>query len=396
MSVQPVSDPLPGSTMPSPTPRDGAGLDGFHDLGQLPLAKKYLNTPIDRVNEEIRKLKTHFGKRLVILGHHYQTDDIIQFADFRGDSFQLAREAARIPEAEFIVFCGVHFMAESADVLAQPNQTVILPDLNAGCSMADMASIGQVEAAWEVLHAQAPGRKIIPVTYMNSTAAIKAFCGRNGGIVCTSSNAAKVLDWAFIKQSADACFFFPDEHLGRNTAAKMGVPLDKMQVWDPHVRFGGIPAPAAAEAKMLLWKGHCSVHMRFLPEHVTAVRKAIPGVIVVVHPECRKEVVDLADEAGSTYYIQQRVERGNPGDKFAIGTEIHMVNRLAVSQAARGIDVRSLSPLQCLCSTMYRIDPPHLWWVLEELAQGHVVNRIKVDDRTKADARIALERMLAV
>ncbi|MGH7143676.1 MAG: quinolinate synthase NadA [Planctomycetota bacterium] len=381
----------------APAPADDPeALDGFHDLGQLPLPARYLTPPIDAINREIRRLKEHFGRRLVILGHHYQTDDIIQFADFAGDSYQLAREAAKIPDAEFIVFCGVHFMAESADILAQAHQTVILPDLNAGCSMADMASIGQVESAWEVLQRNAPGRTVVPVTYMNSTAAIKAFCGRNGGIVCTSSNADRVLRWAFETQHADACFFFPDEHLGRNTAAKMGVPLDAMAVWDPQVRFGGIAPDQQRSARMLLWKGHCSVHMRFFPEHVAAMRKAVPGVIVVVHPECRKEVVDLADEAGSTHYIEDRVARAKPGEAFAIGTEIHMVNRLAQRHAARGVRVQSLSPLQCLCSTMYRIDPPHLYWCLDELSRGRVVNRVRVDARTKAEARVALERMLAV
>lgn len=350
----------------------------------------YLLTPDTSCDERIARAKQQLGKAVVILGHHYQRDEVIKFADFRGDSLKLSQQAAA-SSADYIVFCGVHFMAESADVLRQPHQQVILPDLNAGCSMADMAELGQVETCWEEL-AAAGVDQVVPVTYMNSSAAIKAFVGRQGGAVCTSSNAARVLRWAFERGSR--VLFLPDEHLGRNVAYRLGVPLEEMRVWDPWRPYGGHRPEELRQARVILWKGYCSVHQRFSPEQVDAARLADPRVRVIVHPECRFEVVQKADFVGSTEKIIETVRNGEPGSSWAVGTEIHLVNRLAKELPDRR--VASLDPHVCVCTTMFRISPQHLCWALENLAAGHVVNRIAVDEQTRHWARIALERMLAL
>ncbi|HEX9759309.1 MAG TPA: quinolinate synthase NadA [Candidatus Acidoferrales bacterium] len=350
----------------------------------------YLLVPDTSLDERIAAAKAKLGKDLVILGHHYQRDEVVKFADFRGDSFKLSQQAAGT-DAKYVVFCGVHFMAESADILRRADQQVILPDLNAGCSMADMADIGQVETAWEEM-ATLGDLKVIPVTYMNSTAAIKGFTGEHGGAVCTSSNAAAVLRWAL--ERGERVLFLPDEHLGRNTAFRMGIPLDQMVVWDPHQEMGGLTPEATRGAKMILWKGYCSVHQRFLPEHVDRVRREHPGIRVVVHPECRFDVVQKADEVGSTEQILKIVTSSAPGANWAVGTEIHMVNRL--SKDLPGRTVISLDPNVCVCTTMFRISPQHLLWALDNLVAGHVVNRIRVDDETRRWARVALERMLSL
>ena len=344
-----------------------------------------------RLEEKIAALKESLGRRLFILGHHYQRDDVIRFADARGDSFKLSRLAASRSEAEYIIFCGVHFMAESADILSQPHQQVILPDLAAGCSMADMADIDQVEECWEFL--QNAGRKnVVPVTYMNSTAAIKAFCGENGGAVCTSSNAPAIFKWAY--QRGDTVLFLPDQHLGRNTGFQIGLPLDRMLVWDPNEEEGGIDPDKLASSPLILWKGHCSVHGRFSPEHVETVRAAFPGIKVIVHPECVWQVAQEADYVGSTEYIIKTINEGEPGSKWAVGTEIHLVNRLAKNHPDKTIV--TLDNHGCLCTTMFRIAPRHLHWALDNLNQGNVVNRIKVDETVKQWARVALDRMLAI
>ena len=350
----------------------------------------YLLLPDTSLDPRIAAAKAALGERVVILGHHYQRDEVVRFADFRGDSLKLSQQAAST-RAEFIVFCGVHFMAESADILRQPHQQVILPDLSAGCSMADMADIGQVEDCWEQLE-EVGGLGVIPVTYMNSTSAIKAFTGRNGGAVCTSSNAAKVFRWAYTQ--GQRVLFLPDEHLGRNTAYRMGIPLDQMVVWDPHQPLGDLTAAQLRHARVLLWKGYCSVHQRFLPEHVARVRREHPGIRVIAHPECRWEVCELADDIGSTEQIIKKVSAGEPGSAWAIGTEIHMVNRLAKENPDKR--VVSLDPNVCVCTTMFRISPQHLCWALENLAAGRVVNRIEVSDDTRRWARVALERMLSL
>ena len=352
--------------------------------------ESYLLLPDTSLDPRIAAAKAALGERVVILGHHYQRDEVVRFADFRGDSLKLSQQAAST-HAEFIVFCGVHFMAESADILRQPHQQVILPDLSAGCSMADMADIGQVEDCWEQLE-EVGGLGVIPVTYMNSTSAIKAFTGRNGGAVCTSSNAAKVFRWAYTQ--GQRVLFLPDEHLGRNTAYRMGIPLDQMVVWDPHQPLGGLTAAQLRRARVLLWKGYCSVHQRFLPEHVARVRGEHPGIRVIAHPECRWEVCELADDIGSTEQIIKKVSAGEPGSAWAIGTEIHMVNRLAKENPDKR--VVSLDPNVCVCTTMFRISPQHLCWALENLAAGRVVNRIEVSDDTRRWARVALERMLSL
>ena len=324
----------------------------------------------------------------MILGHHYQRDEVIRFADFCGDSLKLSQQAGQ-SRAEFIVFCGVHFMAESADILRQPHQKVILPDLNAGCSMADMADIDQVETCWEQLQ-EVGELKVVPVTYMNSTAAIKAFTGRQGGAVCTSSNAAAVMRWAF--ERGEKVLFLPDEHLGRNTAYRMGIPLEEMVVWDPHKDLGGLPEEALRRARVLLWKGYCSVHQRFLPEHVERVRREHPGIHVIAHPECRWDVCELADQIGSTEGILKAIAASPLGSKWAVATEIHLVNRLAHQHPDKL--VVSLDPNVCVCTTMFRISPQHLCWVLENLVAGRMVNQITVDTETRRWARQALERML--
>jgi len=316
---------------------------------------------------------------------------VIKFADVRGDSFKLAQWAASRKDAEYIVFCGVHFMAESADILRREHQTVILPDLNAGCSMADMADIGQVEAAWRELSSLG-GLKITPVTYMNTTAAIKSFTGEHGGSVCTSSNAAAVMKWAF--ERGDKVFFLPDEHLGRNTGYRMGIPLGQMIVWDPYQELGGNTPEAVRSARVILWKGYCSVHQRFTPQQVERVRREHPGIRVIVHPECRFEVAQAADEIGSTEGIIKAIKASPVGTEWAVGTEIHLVNRLG--KELQDHKVISLDSSVCVCTTMFRITPQHLLWALENLGSGNVVNQISVDERTRHYARIALDRMLTL
>jgi quinolinate synthase len=353
----------------------------------------------------IEVVRRRMGGRLVILGHHYQQDGVIAHADFQGDSYQLSKSAAERADCEAIAFCGVHFMAETADILAnRPERvaarggrrvTVVLPDMAAGCSMADMAAIEQVEDAWSELGSVVDTGAITPVTYINSAASLKAFCGRHGGIVCTSSNARAVLEWAFARHPGGRVLFFPDQHLGRNTARAMGIPLDEMCVWNPHEpRLGGNDAARVAASRVILWQGHCSVHAMFRPEHVDAARAALPGVRVLVHPECSMEVVDKADLSGSTSSIIKTVEAAPPGTSWAIGTELHLVKRLERLHPEQTI--RFLSPVVCMCATMYRIDLAHLCWSLEHLEAGRPVNVIRVDDETARWAVTALERMLAV
>jgi quinolinate synthase len=346
-----------------------------------------------------RAAKEALGARVFVLGHHYQRDEVIEFADVTGDSFKLAREAADRPEAEFIVFCGVHFMAESADILTSPRQKVILPDLAAGCSMADMARLRQVEDAWEALQEAGVAEDVVPVTYMNSSADIKAFCGRNGGAVCTSSNAETALEWAFA-QKPDAVgggkvLFFPDQHLGRNTAVlKMGLSLEDCVVWDPHRPHGGLTVEQLRDARMILWKGHCSVHGRFSAEVVDELRATIPGVQILVHPECTHDVVLKADLVGSTEFIISTVEAAPPGSSWALGTELNLVKRLAAAHPDKQITF--LDKTVCYCSTMNRIDLPHFVWAMESLVNGVVVNQIEVDPETERWAKVALDRMLAL
>ncbi len=357
----------------------------------------YLVLPDHTMDARIGAARRELGSRAVILGHHYQRDEVIRFADFRGDSYKLAKEAART-SAEYIVFCGVHFMAESADVLAHAGQQVILPDLNAGCSMADMAEIGQVESCWEQLVelglTDDEGHGITPLTYMNSTAAIKAFCGERGGLVCTSSNAPAAFKWEFARNKK--ILFLPDQHLGRNTAFAMGVPLDQCVVWDPFMLQGGVDPERLRRARLILWKGHCSVHQRFLPEHVDRVRSRFPDIKVIVHPECRWEVCQKADGIGSTEGLLKMIADAPQGSKFAVGTEIHLVNRMGKEFAREGKMVITLDESGCLCTTMFRISPQHLCWALENLVEGEVVNRIQVPDEVKHWSRVALDRMLEI
>jgi quinolinate synthase len=337
--------------------------------------------------------KAALGDQVFVLGHHYQRDEVIQFADVTGDSFKLARDAAARPDARYIVFCGVHFMAESADILTTPDQAVVLPDLAAGCSMADMAVLSQVEAAWDRLAELGIADVTVPVTYMNSSADIKGFVGRNGGVVCTSSNARRALDWAF--EQGQKVLFLPDQHLGRNTAVlELGFSLDDCVLWDPHKPDGGLTAEQLAAAKMILWRGHCSVHGRFTKQSVDEVRGLVPGVNVLVHPECRHDVVTAADYVGSTEYIIRTIEAAPAGSAWAVGTELNLVRRLANRHPDKQITF--LDRTVCYCSTMNRIDLPHLVWALEELVAGRVPNRITVDDETARYARIALDRMLAL
>jgi len=347
------------------------------------------------MDARIENARSVLGDACVILGHHYQRDEVIAHSDHQGDSFRLSQLASE-SEAQHIVFCGVHFMAESADVLARADQQVILPDLNAGCSMADMANLEQVEECWAYLQSLGivtrEGRGLTPLTYMNSTAAIKAFCGERGGMVCTSANTERAFNWAFALN--EKILFLPDQHLGRNTGYAMGIPLSEMVLWDPYMPGGGLTAQQLRSAKVILWKGHCSVHQRFLPEHVDAVRAEIPGVQVIVHPECRWEVCQKADDIGSTDKIRAIVDAAPEGTRFAIGTELHLVNRLAKLYPEKPIV--SLEANGCLCATMYRISPQHLCWALEALVGGQVVNRIVVEDHVKRGARAALERMLSL
>jgi len=364
---------------------------------QTALPDRYTTAAPDQLDEWIGRAKAELGSRVIILGHHYQRDEVMAWADARGDSFGLSGIAAAQTEAEFVVFCGVHFMAESADVLTGHHQQVLLPDLNAGCSMADMADIDSVEDAWEVLATVTDIDRLVPVTYMNSSASLKAFVGRHGGVVCTSSNARAVLEWALGpdgdgRSRGDQVLFFPDQHLGRNTGYQLGYGPEDMAVWDPRLEGGGLDDGTLKSATLLLWKGHCSVHQRFRPAHVDAFRAEHPGGIVVVHPECAHDVVEVADQVGSTDYIIQAVADAPPGSVIGVGTEIHLVKRLDDESPDK--TVVSLDPLICPCSTMFRIDAAHLAWVLEGLVDGEVRNRITVDGETASWARVALERML--
>ncbi len=361
-------------------------------LFQESLPDKYNLISEQEAEFQISNAKEMLGDSSVILGHHYQRDEVIKFADFTGDSFKLCQLAASRKKAQFIVFCGVHFMAESADILSKDYQKVILPDLNAGCSMADMANIDQVEECWDELMDIFDDGSVIPITYMNSAANLKAFCGVNGGAVCTSTNAKSIFEWAF--QQGEQVLFFPDEHLGRNTGCKMEIGLDEMIVWNPFEVMGGNTIKDIEKSRVILWKGHCSVHLRFNLKQVEGVRKAFPGIRVIAHPECSKEVVDASDEDGSTEYIIRKVSQGEPGSKWAVGTEIHLVHRLAKQNKDKF--VISLNENVCACATMYRIDPPHLLWVLDSLREGRMVNHITVPEDIAEGAKIALDRMLAI
>jgi quinolinate synthase len=353
----------------------------------------YLRLTAEELDERIRQVREKLGKSVTILGHHYQREEVIKYADFQGDSFLLSQEAASLPEADYIVFCGVHFMAETARILCAPHQKVILPNITAGCSMADMAPMEDVDDAWEDLQdVLGDHGGIIPVTYMNSIAGIKALCGRNGGAVCTSSNATAVVKWAF--QGADRVLFLPDQHLGRNTGLKLGIPLDQMVVWNPFKRLGGNTPEQLRKAKMVLWQGHCSVHTRFTVRQIQAARERYPDVTVLVHPECTMETVQAADLNGSTEFIRKAINQAPPGSKWAVGTEISLVNRLALHNPDK--TVFCLDPVICPCSTMYRIHPAYVLWVLEGLLEGQVVNQITVPEDIKRDALVALDRMLAL
>lgn len=376
-----MNDPIPATT-----PQQG------------PLPQTYREADVAELHERIRTAKDQLGDRAVILGHYYQRDEVVQHADFVGDSYQLAKASLTRPHAEAFLFCGVHFMAETADLLSEANQAVILPNLAAGCSMADMADIDQVEECWEQLmdlyEAEEPGdgrQPVIPVTYMNSSAALKAFCGRNGGIVCTSSNATQVLEWAF--ERGRRVLFFPDQHLGRNTAKKMGIGVENMPLWKPNKPLGGNDDAALIQAQVILWHGFCSVHRRFTIDQIAHARATYPDVRVIVHPECPMETVDAADESGSTAYITKAIAEAEPGSTFAIGTEINLVQRLAAQYPEHTIFC--LDPVVCPCSTMYRIHPGYLAWVLESLLAGEVVNQVQVSPDVAEPARLALQRMLA-
>ncbi|HEX2908177.1 MAG TPA: quinolinate synthase NadA [Phototrophicaceae bacterium] len=363
----------------------------------LPVAVADDETLIQQEQAAIERIKVTrkiLGDQVVILGHHYQRDEVVQFADFQGDSFQLSQEAARTA-AKYIVFSGVHFMAESADILARDDQVVILPNMQAGCSMADMATLEQVLTAWAELEdvlGDDPTRQVMPITYMNSTADLKAFVGERGGTVCTSSNARGVLDWAFAQR--EKVFFFPDQHLGRNTGKQMDIPLEQMVLWNPFKPYGGLTDEQIRNARIILWRGHCSVHQQFRPEHVDVWRKHHPDVNIIVHPECAMSVVDKADYVGSTAYIVKQIETAASGTKWAVGTEIHLVNRLKDQFPDKTVE--SLSPFSCLCSTMYRISPIDLATVLDNLIEGRVINEITVPDDIKYQAKLALDRMLTI
>jgi quinolinate synthase len=368
------------------------------EAGSICSLENYLALPDHTMDARIAEARARLGTTTLLLGHHYQRDEVIRFADATGDSYKLSKIATE-SDAQYIVFCGVHFMAESADVLGHQGQQVILPDLNAGCSMADMAEISEVEACWEALEALGLADEIIPLTYMNSAAAIKAFCGERGGLVCTSSNARAAFEWAFERNKR--ILFLPDQHLGRNTGYAMGIPLEEMVVWDPWANQigtsqGGQTKERLAASRILLWKGHCAVHQRFLPSHVDQVRAKYPGIQVIVHPECRFEVCQKADALGSTERLIALVEQAPAGQMFAVGTEIHLVNRMAKRFAAEGKRVITLDDTGCLCTTMYRITPQHLAWALENLVEGRVVNRIQVRASVKRWAKVALDRMLEV
>jgi quinolinate synthase len=365
-----------------------------HVSERQPLPERYLGLSDEEMDARIAAAKARLGRRVVILGHHYQRDEVIKFADYTGDSFKLARQVSKHPDAEFILFCGVHFMAESADILSGDHQQVILPDLAAGCSMADMADPDQLEMCWSDLEQMLGSAKgIVPVTYINSAASIKAFVGEHGGVVCTSSNAAATLRWAW--ERGERIVFLPDQHLGRNTAYKLGVPLDQMVVWDPNEIWGGLEPEAVKRARMILWKGHCSVHTRFTVRQIENIRAQHPGIRVIVHPEVTWEVVQAADDSGSTEYILKAVTESPSGSVWAVGTEIHLVERLA-REVAPERTVFSLDQFGCLCSTMFRVSPNHLLWTLEGLVDGEVHNRIVVPDDRKYWSRVALDRMLSI
>jgi quinolinate synthase len=370
---------------------------------QRALPERYTTATPEQLDDWIGVAKAALGPRVLILGHHYQRDEVMRWADARGDSFGLSRTAADRHDAQYIVFCGVHFMAESADILTAPHQQVVLPDLNAGCSMADMADIDAVVEAWESLALVTDIDRIVPVTYMNSSAALKAFVGRNGGAVCTSSNARAVLTWALGDgpdgagagtPRGDKVLFFPDQHLGRNTGFQLGWTDDDMRVWNPRRELGGLEEGDVKQSTLLLWQGHCSVHQRFRPEHIASFRTEHPDGIVVVHPECAHDVVAVADAVGSTDFIIREVAQAAPGSVLGIATEIHLVNRLAHEHPDK--TVVSLDPIVCPCSTMFRIDGAHLCWVLEGLVEGVVHNQITVDPDTTTWARVALQRMLDI
>ncbi|MCG3174319.1 MAG: Quinolinate synthase A [Myxococcota bacterium] len=391
------------SESPSPTPARGQSFaeallrasdehEGAHARDALTgLPPEYVHLPEEEVLRRIAARKARFGRDLVILGHHYQQDDVIRFADFTGDSYELSKNAAALGP-KYIIFCGVHFMAESADVLTNGQSTVILPDLRAGCTMADMANLRDVVLAWGELE-EAGAAHPVPITYMNSSADLKSFVGRHGGAVCTSSNAEKIIRWAFSR--GERLLFFPDQHLGRNTAFRMGVPLEQMAVWDPRLKYGGNTPEQLRAAKVILWKGHCSVHQGFTVDHVRFWRAKVPDIRIIVHPECAFEVVQAADESGSTSSIIKTVQGAPAGSKFAVGTEIHLVNRLKKQFEGEKF-VTSLSPYQCLCATMYRIRPQYLLYVLDRLSEGEVVNPVKVPPRDIHWSRAALQRMIDI
>ena len=357
---------------------------------QIP--NEYLHYTADELDQRIGEARAKLGKTVTILGHHYQREEVIKYADFQGDSFLLSREAASRPEADYIIFCGVHFMAETACILAAPHQKVILPNITAGCSMADMAPMEDVDDAWADLEDVLGPGGIIPVTYMNSIAGIKALCGRNGGAVCTSSNAKKVLEWAF--EQGERVLFLPDQHLGRNTALELGVPLDEMVVWNPFRQMGGNTPEQLRKAKMVLWQGHCSVHTRFTVSQIDAARALHPDINIIVHPECPMETVQAADMVGSTEFIREKVNSGAPGSKWGIGTEVSLVNRLAINNPDK--TVFCLDPVTCPCSTMYRVHPAYVLWMLEGLLEGKINNEITVPEDIQRDSKIALERMLSL
>ena len=352
---------------------------------------RYLKLTPEELTEGITFARNEIGSKAVLLGHHYQRDDVIKFADFTGDSYQLSKAASEITDAKWIIFCGVHFMAETADILTSPDQNVLLPNMAAGCSMADMATASQVEQSWEALkYVLGTTENVVPITYMNSAAAIKAHCGKNGGLVCTSSNADKAFDWAL--ERGEKILFLPDQHLGRNTALARGIPEDSIKVWDPNLPMGGLEEEEIHKATLLLWKGHCSVHTRFTTEHIDDARKRNPLTTVVVHPECTREVVDSADMSGSTEFILKTVTDAPPGTSWGIGTEVNMVKRLADNNPDK--DIFCLDPIVCPCATMYRIHPAYILWVLEGILAGIAINRIEVEPGHKRDSLIALNRML--
>lgn len=360
---------------------------------QQDIPRQYLALSGDELDRRIRAARASLGARIVVLGHHYQRDEVIQYADFTGDSFKLAQHAANAKDAEFVLFCGVHFMAESADILTRPDVRVILPNMAAGCSMADMADPEDVYEAWDTIQDVLAGSaKVVPLTYMNSAASLKAFVGERDGLVCTSSNAPKTFEYAFAR--GEKILFFPDQHLGRNTGWQMGIPLDEMVLWNWRRPMGGLTPDDIRRARVILWQGHCSTHQRFTVAQIEKARAEIPGLRVIVHPECRWEVVQAADDSGSTERIIKVVSESGPGSTWAVGTEINLVNRLA--RANPGKRVFCLDPVVCPCSTMYRIHPAYLAWTLEELVAGRVVNEVRVDSETRKWALVALERMLAL